>query len=111
MLSWLFFLINPLAWPLGFQCLVIGGALIALSFYIPIFKQVMRYAGIALLVMGAAYQKGSADCAAKHDAANLRAENAVLIARLQTLENLSQADATRAQADASRNRTPEGADQ
>jgi hypothetical protein len=100
MISWFFFLINPLAWPLGFQCALAGGVLIALSFYLPFFKEVTRYVGIALLVLGAAYQKGRADCNAIHDAANLRAENAILVARLRVVEDLGIADARRAEADA-----------
>lgn len=88
--------LNPLAWPAGIQWGVVGAALLALSFYAPFGARFLRMAGIAFLVLGAAYHKGQADCAAKHDLQALRAENAVLTGRLQTLESLSQADAVRA---------------
>lgn len=88
--------LNPLAWPAGAQWGVVGAALLALSFYAPFGARFLRMAGVAFLVLGAAYHKGQADCAAKHDLAALKAENAVLTGRLQTLENLSQADAVRA---------------
>lgn len=88
--------LNPLAWPAGVQWGVVGAALLALSFYAPFGARFLRMVGVAFLCLGAAYHKGQADCAAKHDLVALRAENAVLTGRLQTLENLSQADAVRA---------------
>jgi hypothetical protein len=59
----------------------------------------LTIAAIAVLFIGGAYVRGRSDCKAMHAVANLRAENAVLIARLQTVENIAQADAERAIAD------------